>query len=176
MYEQLYDKVKEDNPELNRVIAKQYYQDQIDFNEKHYIKPVMSQMKKQEIRLLQEKQPVSDYTAYKDERGYIHVDYGNTEMNSGKLDGMEVFLKGKTAAGEELMQLSQNLQTLSDSMDANEKLQEEIQKLDLSPADADILKLNGGMITPEQLRMQVNQQKQQQQIKKSEIKTEMEFM
>lgn len=174
VYEQLYDKVKEENPELNRVIAKQYYQDQIDFNEKHYIKPVISQIKKQEIRLLKEKQPVSDYTAYKDERGDIHVDYGNTEMNSGKLDGMEVFLKGKTAAGEELMQLSQNLQTLSDSMDANEKLQEEIQKLDLSPADADILKLNGGMITPEQLRMQVNQQKQQQQIKKSEIKMEME--
>ena len=52
-------------------------------------------------------------------------------------------------------------------MGTNDKLKEEIRKLDLSPADAELLKLTAGSIQTEQIanmerQMQMNQQTQQQ--------------
>lgn len=113
VYEQLYAKAqeKEQVPELSRVISRQYYQDQVSFNENHQIRPLLEQLKKQD-------KPIED--------------------------------------SEELNAL----------MGTNDKLKEEIRKLDLSPADAELLKLTAGSIQTEQIanmerQMQMNQQVQQ---------------
>ena len=89
VYEQLYSKVQNENPELSRIISRQYYQDQADF-------------------------------AF---------------------------------------------------MDSNERLQEEIKRLDLAPADAELLKLNAGNIQAEQLSSigQMNQQMQQRPQQKQQM-------
>ena len=51
-------------------------------------------------------------------------------------------------------------------MGSNNKLKEEIRKLDLSPADAELLKLNAGSIQEQvaniERQVQMNQQAQQQ--------------
>ena len=112
VYEQLYGKIQEPVPELSRVISRQYYQDQVSFNENHQIRPLLEQLKKQD-------KPIED--------------------------------------SEELNAL----------MGTNDKLKEEIRKLDLSPADAELLKLTAGSIQTEQIanmerQMQMNQQAQQQ--------------
>lgn len=88
VYEQLYSKVQNENPELSRIISRQYYRDQADF-------------------------------AF---------------------------------------------------MDSNERLQEEIKRLDLAPADAELLKLNAGNMA-EQLSSigQTNQQMQQRQQQKQQV-------
>lgn len=116
VYEQLYAKAqeKEPVPELSRVISRQYYQDQVSFNENHQIRPLLEQLKKQD-------KPIED--------------------------------------SEELNAL----------MGTNDKLKEEIRKLDLSPADAELLKLTAGSIQTEQIanmerQMQMNQQAQQQRV------------
>lgn len=116
VYEQLYEKAKDKNPELSRVISKQYYQDQINFNEKHLIKPLLEQLKSE-----------------------------------------------KKQAGES--------EELSGLLESTDKLKEEIKKLDLSPADAELLKLNAGNINTEQIneavkQMQMNQQAQQRNMKR----------
>ena len=47
VYEQLYDKAQEKVPELSRVISRQYYQDQINSNERHLVRSLLQQMKRE---------------------------------------------------------------------------------------------------------------------------------
>lgn len=119
VFEQLYDKVREQTPDLSKVIGKQYYQDQIHFNEQHLIKPLMLQLKR-------EQKPLSE---------------------------------------------SEELEI---AMESNDKLKEVIKELDLSPADAEILKLNVGSLQTENLaniqsQIQMNQQMQQKNIQNKEM-------
>jgi len=120
VYEKLYDKVKEQSPELCKLIGKQYYQDVIDFSERHLMKPLLEQLKEQ----------------------------GKTEIDSNEL------------------------QNLTNSCD---KLKEVIKELDLSPAEAEILKLNVGSMQvgqvadiQRQMQLQQNQQLQKQRNKQNE--------
>jgi len=120
VYEKLYDKAKEQSPELCKLIGKQYYQDVIDFSERHLMKPLLEQLKEQ----------------------------GKTEIDSAEL------------------------QNLTSSCD---KLKEVIKELDLSPAEAEILKLNVGSMQvgqvadiQRQMQLQQNQQLQKQRNKQSE--------
>lgn len=120
VYEKLYDKAKEQSPELCKLIGKQYYQDVIDFSERHLMKPLLEQLKEQ----------------------------GKTEIDSAEL------------------------QNLTSSCD---KLKEVIKELDLSPAEAEILKLNVGSMQvgqvadiQRQMQLQQNQQLQKQRNKQNE--------
>lgn len=118
VFEQLYSKVQE--PELSKVISRQYYQDQVNFNENHLLRPLMVQLKKQQ-------KPVED--------------------------------------SEELNAL----------MNSNDKLKEEIKKLDLSPADAELLKLNAGNIQTEQIANIARQQQVDQQIKQQKVRNQQQM-
>ncbi len=118
VFEQLYSKVQE--PELSKVISRQYYQDQVNFNENHLLRPLMVQLKKQQ-------KPVED--------------------------------------SEELNAL----------MNSNDKLKEEIKKLDLSPADAELLKLNAGNIQTEQIANIARQQQMDQQIKQQKVRNQQQM-
>lgn len=120
VFEQLYGKVQEQVPELSKVISKQYYQDQVNFNENHLVRPLMVQLKKQQ-------KPVAD--------------------------------------SEELNAL----------MDSNDKLKEEIKKLDLSPADAELLKLNAGNIQTEQIANIARQQQMDQQIRQQKVRNQQQM-
>lgn len=119
VYEQLYGKVQDRVPELSKVISKQFYQDQLNFNENHLVRPLLKQLK-------QENKSVDD----------------SDELNA--------------------------------LMDSNNKLEEEIRKLDLSPADAELLKLNAGIIRTEQIadiqkQQQMNQQAQQRKARNQQM-------
>lgn len=115
VYEQLYDKAQEKVPELSRVISRQYYQDQINSNERHLVRPLLQQMKRE---------------------------------NKSVEDSEE----------------------LGSVMDSNARLEEIIKELDLSPADAELLKLNAGNIRTEQsadiqAQQQMNQKTQQKKLR-----------
>lgn len=115
VYEQLYDKAQEKVPELSRVISRQYYQDQINSNERHLVRPLLQQMKRE---------------------------------NKSVEDSEE----------------------LGSAMDSNARLEEIIKELDLSPADAELLKLNAGNIRTEQsadiqAQQQMNQKTQQKKLR-----------
>lgn len=118
VYVSVYNKAKDVKPELSRQIAKQYYQDQIDFNDT-LLKPVMNSIKSQEN-------------------------------------------------DEQLMESAAIL------MNANELLDDELKKLDVAPADAEILKLQAGSINENTVRnieqqMQQHIQQRQQVQRKQEV-------
>lgn len=118
VYLSVYNKAKDVKPELSRQIAKQYYQDQIDFNDT-LLKPVMNSIKSQEN-------------------------------------------------DEQLMESAAIL------MNANELLDNELKKLDVAPADAEILKLQAGSINENTVRnieqqMQQHIQQRQQVQRKQEV-------
>ena len=117
VYEQLYGKAQEKAPELSKVISKQYYQDQLNFNENHLVRPLLKQLK-------QENKSVDDSDEFKA------------------------------------------------LMDSNDKLKEEIKKLDLSPADAELLKLNAGSIQTEQIADIQNQQQMNQQVQQRKTRNQ----
>ena len=115
VYEQLYEKAQEKVPELSRVISRQYYQDQINSNERYLVRPLLQQLKRE---------------------------------NKSVEDSEE----------------------LGSVMDSNAGLEEIIKELDLSPADAELLKLNAGNIRTEQsvdiqAQQQMNQKTQQKKLR-----------
>lgn len=115
VYEQLYEKAQEKVPELSRVISRQYYQDQINSNERYQVRPLLQQLKKE---------------------------------NKSVEDSEE----------------------LGSAMESNARLEKIIKELDLSPADAELLKLNAGNIRTEQsvdiqAQQQMNQQTQQRKMR-----------
>lgn len=115
VYEQLYEKAQEKVPELSRVISRQYYQDQINFNERYQVRPLLQQLKKE---------------------------------NKSVEDSEE----------------------LGSVMESNARLEKIIKELDLSPADAELLKLNAGTIRTQQsadiqAQQQMNQQTQQRKMR-----------
>lgn len=115
VYEQLYEKAQEKVPELSRVISRQYYQDQINSNERYLVRPLLQQLKRE---------------------------------NKSVEDSEE----------------------LSSVMDSNARLEKIIKELDLSPADAELLKLNAGNIRTEQsvdiqAQQQMNQKTQQKKLR-----------
>ena len=115
VYEQLYEKAQEKVPELSRVISRQYYQDQINSNERYLVRPLLQQLKRE---------------------------------NKSVEDSEE----------------------LGSVMDSNARLEEIIKELDLSPADAELLKLNAGNIRTEQsvdiqAQQQMNQKTQQKKLR-----------
>lgn len=115
VYEQLYDKAQEKVPELSRVISRQYYQDQINSNERHLVRPLLQELKRE---------------------------------NKSVEDSEE----------------------LGSAMDSNARLEKIIKELDLSPADAELLKLNAGNIRMEQspdiqAQQQMNQKTQQKKLR-----------
>lgn len=115
VYEQLYEKAQEKVPELSRVISRQYYQDQINSNERYLVRPLLQQLKRE---------------------------------NKSVEDSEE----------------------LGSVMDSNARLEKIIKELDLSPADAELLKLNAGNIRTEQsvdiqAQQQMNQKTQQKKLR-----------
>lgn len=116
VYVSIYNKVKEQNPDLCKQIAKQYYEDQIQFNENHLLRPLMEFMNAQE----------------------------NDEQ---LVDSVELL------------------------MDSNDALKEEIRKLDIAPADAEVLKLQAGKIDSSKLADIENQIQMNSQIKQKNQQT-----
>lgn len=116
VYLSIYNKVKEQDPDLCKKIAKQYYKDQIQFNEEHLLRPLM--------------------------------EFVNTQENDDQL-----------------------LETAELLLDSNDALNKEIRKLDIAPADAEILKLQAGKIDSNKLMNIENQIQMNSQIKQKNQQT-----
>ncbi|MGN0436967.1 MAG: DUF4116 domain-containing protein, partial [Lachnospiraceae bacterium] len=110
VYLSIYNKVKEQNPDLCKRIAKQYYKDQIQFNEDNLLRPLMEFVDPQ-------------------------------ENDNQLIESVELLLN------------------------SNDELKEEIRKLDIAPADAEILKLQAGKIDSGKLTDIENQIQMSSQIK-----------
>lgn len=94
VYEAIYDKVREQNPALSKLIAQQYYRDQIQFNEQYLLRPLMTLPDEQK---------------------------------------------------------NNNVELMETVMDSNDALNKEIKKLDIAPADAEVLKLQAGRVNLDKL-------------------------
>lgn len=116
VYLSIYNKVKEQDPDLCKKIAKQYYKDQIQFNDEHLLRPLM--------------------------------EFVNTQENDDQL-----------------------LETAELLLDSNDALNKEIRKLDIAPADAEILKLQAGKIDSSKLMNIENQIQMNSQIKQKNQQT-----